>query len=147
MFSFVPTTAQPLPYTKSEHFHFRVYVCVWCVCVCMCVCMCVLFGGSLMLRMRGVACEGSWCALKGTMDDYVRRAVQVFRECAAVPCLSSATVACLGDVRFEVLSKWSQRELERGRKVGFRRSFVLEKRGQRLEKIVCSTSLSEASNE
>lgn len=80
------------------------------------------------------------------MEDYTKRAVNVFRECARVPLLSSAVVLPTGG-RYEVLSKWNQRELERGKKVAFTRSFFLEKNGGKVEKFASSTFQSDASNQ
>ena len=81
------------------------------------------------------------------MEDYTRRAVKVFRECSTVPVLSSAAVADLGAGRYEVLSKWNQRELERGKKVAFTRSFVLERNGWSVEKTATCKFTSDASSE
>jgi acylaminoacyl-peptidase len=82
------------------------------------------------------------------MDDYTKRAVEVFRECARIPLLSSAAVFSHRDGgKYEVLSKWNQRELERGKKVAFTRSFFLEKNGGRIEKLASSMFQSDTSNQ
>ena len=82
-----------------------------------------------------------------SMDDYTKRAVEVFRECARTPILSSAAVFSGGGERYEVLSNWNQRELERGKKVAFTRSFFLEKNDGGVHKFTSSTFQSDASNQ
>ena len=74
--------------------------------------------------------------------------MEVFRECARVPLLTSALVLDAGAGRYEVLSKWSQRELERGKKVSFTRSFFVEKKeGGGVEKVASSMFHSDATNQ
>ena len=82
-----------------------------------------------------------------TMDHYTQRAVEVFRECARVPILTSALVVDAGGGRYEVLTKWSQRDLERGKKVAFSRSFLLERKGENIERVVSSTFHSDATSQ
>ena len=80
-------------------------------------------------------------------DQFTERAVEVFRECARVPILSTALVAEVAEGKYEVLTKWSQRELERGKKVAFSRSFFLERKGETIEGVVSSTFHSDATNQ
>ena len=81
------------------------------------------------------------------MQQFTQRAVEVVRECAHVPSLTSAHVVELGGGRYEVLTKWSQRELERGKKVAFSRSFFVERKGEQVEGVVSSTYQSDATNQ
>lgn len=68
-----------------------------------------------------------------------QKAVGVFRECAKVPTLSSATVVDAGGGKYEVLTKWSQRDLERGKKVTFSRSHFVEKNGEKVDRVASSS--------
>ena len=79
------------------------------------------------------------------MESYTQRAVDVFRECSRIPLLASATVVEVGGGRYEVLSKWNQRDLERGKKVAFTRSFFLEKKGEKVEEVTSTTFQADAS--
>ena len=81
------------------------------------------------------------------MDEYTKQAVHVFRECARVPILTSAIVLEAGEDRYEVLTKWSQRELERGKKVAFTRSFFIEKKEYGVKMLASSMFHSDATNQ
>ena len=81
------------------------------------------------------------------MDHFTQRAVEVFRECARVPILTSALVVDVDGGKYEVLTKWSQRDLERGKKVAFSRSFLLERKGETIERVASSTFHSDATNQ
>lgn len=81
------------------------------------------------------------------VEQFTQKAVKIFRECAQVPSLTSALVMEVGESRYEVVTKWSQRELERGKKVAFSRSFFVERRGEIIESVVSSTFQSDATNQ
>ena len=80
-------------------------------------------------------------------DEYGRRAVEVFRECSRIPTLTSALVAEREAGRYEVLTKWSQRDLEKGKKVSFSRSFFVERKGNSVDKVLSSTFHSDTTNQ
>lgn len=81
------------------------------------------------------------------VKQFTQKAVEVFRECAQVPTLTSALVVKVGDSKYEVLTKWSQRDLERGKKVSFSRSFFVERKGKVIKGVVSSTFQSDATNQ
>ena len=78
---------------------------------------------------------------------FTQRAIKVFRDCAKVPTLSSATVLDAGGGKYEVLTKWSQRDLERGKKVTFSRSYFLEKKGEELNCMASSSHTCDSTQE
>ncbi|XP_054751862.2 acylamino-acid-releasing enzyme-like [Lytechinus pictus] len=62
----------------------------------------------------------------------VERAVNVYRECASAPTLSSASIQKTGDCLVSVHSTWSQRDLERETTVKFRKTHIvtIDSKGQ-----------------
>lgn len=71
--------------------------------------------------------------------DFARRACCVYRECSKIPAQAGAWIHCSeGGARLEVEVFWSQRELERGKKLVAAKSYFLEREGERLKKI-CET--------
>lgn len=70
-------------------------------------------------------------------SQFTQKTVQAFRECAQVPSLTSAVVVEVGGNKYEVLTKWRQRELERGKEVSFTRSFFVEKASKEIKGKVC----------
>lgn len=88
-------------------------------------------------------------------SQFTQKAVKVFRECTRIPSLTSALVVEVGANKYEVVTKWRQRELERGKEVSFTRSFFVEKGGKEIEGVVCkvvqrmvsSTFQSDATNQ
>ena len=80
------------------------------------------------------------------LSEFTQRAVSVFKECALIPSASRARIfpRNKGSSCFEIEATWSQRELERGKKVSFTKSYFVQKKGQAIEKLCNSTFQSDA---
>ena len=79
------------------------------------------------------------------LSEFTQRAVSVFRECALIPTASRARVFPRSSSGcFEIEATWSQRELERGKKVSYTKSYFVQRKGQALEKLCNSTFQSDA---
>ena len=63
----------------------------------------------------------------GSVEAFTDKAVQVFRECSQVPTASRAHIFPTGGKGLEVEVTWTQRELERGKKVSFNKCYFVEK--------------------
>ena len=59
------------------------------------------------------------------VQEFTEKACRVFRECSLVPTVSAAGS---GGARYEVEAKWAQRELERGKKSVFSKSYFIERK-------------------
>ena len=79
------------------------------------------------------------------LSEFTQKAVKVFKECAHVPSAGRARVFRRGDGGcFEVEATWTQREVERGKKVAFTKSYFVQRKGRALEKLCGSTFQSDA---
>ena len=84
------------------------------------------------------------------LPDFTQRAVEVYENCAHVPSVSNARVfrkndqgAGAGDC-YEVEATWTLREIERGKKIAFTKSYFVQRKGRAIEKICSSTFQSDA---
>lgn len=80
------------------------------------------------------------------LSEFTQRAVSVFRECSLIPAATRARIFPRDEATgcFEIEATWSQRELERGKKVSFTKSYFVQRKGQALEKLCNSTFQSDA---
>ena len=83
----------------------------------------------------------------GGLGQFTQQAVEVVRECARVPSLSSAHVVGVGGGQYEVVATWSQRDLERGRKLAFSRSHFVERTEERVAAVASSSHLTDTTRE
>ena len=86
---------------------------------------------------RALLLHNHWMALEG----FTEKACKVFRDCSLVPTLSAARIrattapAVGSDARYEVEARWTQRELLRGKKLTWSKSYFVEENGGKLEKL------------
>lgn len=77
------------------------------------------------------------------LSEFTEKAVSVFRECSLIPTASRARIfprsGWAGDGLLEIEATWSQRELERGKKVSFKKSYFVQRKGQDVQ-IVCNSA-------
>ena len=73
--------------------------------------------------------------------------MEVFRECSLVPSLSSAAVVEVMGGMYEVVTRWTQKELERGKKVSFGKSFFVEREREGVRLMASSSSLVDTTRE
>ena len=79
------------------------------------------------------------------LTEFTQKAVKVFKECATVPTVARARIFRRGEGdRFEVEATWTQRELERGKKVAFTRSYFVQRKERTVEKLCSTTFQSDA---
>ncbi len=74
------------------------------------------------------------------LEEFTKKACKVFRECSLVPTLSAARIRAASDggARYEVEARWTQRELLRGKKLSWSKSYFLEKKEGSVERL-CTT--------
>jgi hypothetical protein len=75
------------------------------------------------------------------LSEFTQRAVSVYRECSLIAAATRARIFPRDEAGgcFEIEATWSQRELERGKKVSFTKSYFIQRKGQALEKLCNST--------
>ena len=93
----------------------------------------------------------TWCArysadvpMAGSEAEFCERACRVFRECCQLPTAVGGRIHASGGPRFEIEAFWSQRELERGRKVVFTKSYFVAVEEGRVEKVAASAFQADA---
>lgn len=79
-------------------------------------------------------------------ESFTERAVDVFRACARVPVASRARINPTNGGKVEVEVTWTQKEIERGKKVSYNRSYFLEKGPESLCKLCTSSCQADVSN-
>ena len=92
------------------------------------------------------------CAVKMAstkLSEFTQKAAKVFRECAHVPSVSRARVFRRdeGDAEggcYEVEATWALRDMERGKKLAYTKSYFVQRKGRALEKLCSSTFQSDA---
>ena len=81
------------------------------------------------------------------LSEFTQKAVMVFKECAHVPSLSRARSFRRSGGEggcFEVEATWTLREMERGKKVSYTKSYFVQRKGCALEKLCGSAFQSDA---
>ena len=78
-------------------------------------------------------------------EEFSERACRVFREGSLVPAVVGARIHPAGSSHFEVEASWSQRELGRGKKVVFSKSYFVGVEGGRVKRLSASTFQADAS--
>ena len=89
----------------------------------------------------------TWCAdipMAGSEVEFCERACRVFRECCQLPTAVGARIHASGGPRFEIEAFWSQRALERGKKVVFTKSYFVAVEGDRVEKLAAGAFQADA---
>ena len=89
----------------------------------------------------------TWCAdipMAGSEVEFCERACRVFRECCQLPTAVGARIHASGGPRFEIEAFWSQRELERGKKIVFTKSYFVAVEGDRVEKLAAGAFQADA---
>lgn len=79
------------------------------------------------------------------IEEFTERACRVFREGSLVPTVVGARIHPAGSAHFEVEASWSQRELKRGKKVVFSKSYFVGVEGGKVERLSASTFQADAS--
>ena len=82
------------------------------------------------------------------VQEFTEKACRVFRECSLVPTVSAARIhaAGSGGARYEVEAKWAQRELERGKKSVFSKSYFIERKAGVVERLWHTAFQADAAN-
>ena len=81
------------------------------------------------------------------LSEFTQKAVMVFKECAHIPSVSRARVFRRGEGGggcFEVEATWTLREMERGKKLSYTKSYFVQRKGRALEKLCGSAFQSDA---
>ena len=76
--------------------------------------------------------------------EFCERACRTFRECCQLPTAVGTRIHASGGPRFEIEASWSQRELERGKKVVFTKSYFVAVEGGKTEKLAASAFQADA---
>lgn len=73
---------------------------------------------------------------------FCKKAVEVFRACCSVPVATGAyiTPAASGGRRVEVQVTWTQKDIERGKKVASSKSYFVEKDSQEGLQVLCASN-------
>ena len=79
-------------------------------------------------------------------DKFTEKAVEVFRACARVPVASRARIESSSEGRVQVEVTWTQREIERGKKVSYNRTYFVENGLEGLKKLCTSSCQPAVSN-
>ena len=80
-------------------------------------------------------------------DSFTEKAVGVFRACARVPIASRAHIRTpTSGGRVEVEVTWTQKDIERGKKLSYDRSYFIEKGSEGLHKLHTSSGQTAVSN-
>ncbi len=74
------------------------------------------------------------------VEEFTKKACKVYNDCSLVPTLSAARISAArdGGARYEVEARWTQRELLRGKKLSWTKSYFLTEKEGKVEKL-CST--------
>lgn len=79
-------------------------------------------------------------------ERFVEKAVEVYRACARVPLASRGHISPTNGGTVEIEVTWTQREIERGKKISYNKSYFVEKGPQGVKKMCVSTCQADASN-
>ena len=79
-------------------------------------------------------------------DSFSEKAVETFRACARVPAATRAHMSSTSGGKVEVEVTWTQREIERGKKVSYNKSYFVSKSAEGLEKLCVSSCQADATN-
>lgn len=79
-------------------------------------------------------------------DTFSEKAVETFRACARVPTASWAHISPTNGGKVEIEVTWTQREIERGKKVSYNKSYFVNKSAEGLEKLCVSSCQADATN-
>lgn len=76
------------------------------------------------------------------VEVYTEEAVRVYKACARVPLASRAHIAVIDNGKVEVEVTWSQREVERGKKISYNKSYFVEQGSEGVEGVskLCGSS-------
>ena len=78
-------------------------------------------------------------------EKFTEKAVKVFRDCSLVPAVVAARILPVeGEGRYEVEARWSQREIERGKKLTYTKSYFVEKKGTKVDNLCATTFQADA---
>ena len=80
------------------------------------------------------------------VNSFTDEAVEVFRACARVPTATRAHISQNEGENLQVEVTWTQREVERGKKVSFDKSYFVQKSSEGVNKLCASTFQSDATN-
>ena len=79
-------------------------------------------------------------------DIFSQKAVNTFKACARVPTASKAYISPAVSGKIEVEVTWTQREIERGKKISYSRSYFVEKTPEGLKKSCESSCHADTTN-
>lgn len=94
-------------------------------------------GVGLELRPTPATCAEiimAGTAAEENVKDFTERACQTYRQITQVPSVAGARIHSAGEGAFEVAARWSQRDVERGKKLGFAKSYFVQRGERGLEK-------------
>lgn len=85
-------------------------------------------------------------ATDAARDSFCEKAVDAFRACARVPTASRAHISPASDGKIELEVTWTQREVERGKKISYNKSYFVEKSSEGLRKLCVSSCQADATS-
>ena len=79
-------------------------------------------------------------------EGFVEKAVDMYRACARVPLASRGHISTTNGGTVEIEVTWTQREIERGKKISYNKSYFVEKCPEGVKKVCVSTCQADVTN-